>query len=138
MAQPPTRETVRVPASTANLGPGFDCLGLALDITDDVTVAFAGAPPSPAGSPAEAAHRDLIALAAARVYIATGQEAPPLDVAVRHGIPIGKGMGSSAAAICRRSSPRTRSGARATPSRAPAPISPRSRRAPTWWATTSW
>ena len=30
--------TVRVPASTSNLGPGFDCLGLALRIYNDVTV----------------------------------------------------------------------------------------------------
>ena len=31
--------TVRVPASTSNLGPGFDCLGIALRIYNDVTVA---------------------------------------------------------------------------------------------------
>src|SRR5437899_9158046 len=30
--------TVRVPASTSNLGPGFDCLGVALRIYNDVTV----------------------------------------------------------------------------------------------------
>ncbi|MGZ4523626.1 MAG: homoserine kinase, partial [Mycobacteriaceae bacterium] len=30
--------TVRVPASSANLGPGFDSLGLALDLWDEVTV----------------------------------------------------------------------------------------------------
>ncbi|MGH3941205.1 MAG: homoserine kinase [Pseudonocardiaceae bacterium] len=37
----PTRVTVRVPASTANLGPGFDALGLALALYDDVVVALA-------------------------------------------------------------------------------------------------
>ena len=31
--------TVRVPASTSNLGPGFDCLGVALRIYNSVTVA---------------------------------------------------------------------------------------------------
>ena len=30
--------TVRVPASTSNLGPGFDCLGIALQLYNDVTV----------------------------------------------------------------------------------------------------
>ncbi|MGH3932745.1 MAG: homoserine kinase [Pseudonocardiaceae bacterium] len=37
----PNRVTVRVPASTANLGPGFDALGLALALYDDVVVALA-------------------------------------------------------------------------------------------------
>jgi homoserine kinase len=30
--------TVRVPATSANLGPGFDCFGLALDLCNEVTV----------------------------------------------------------------------------------------------------
>jgi len=34
----PNAATVRVSATTANLGPGFDCLGFALDITDTVTL----------------------------------------------------------------------------------------------------
>lgn len=33
---------IRVPASTANLGPGFDCLGLCLDIWNDIVFEFAG------------------------------------------------------------------------------------------------
>jgi homoserine kinase len=36
--------TVRVPASTSNLGPGFDCLGVALRIYNDVTVRLGGSP----------------------------------------------------------------------------------------------
>ena len=36
----PTSVTVRVPATSANLGPGFDSLGLALALTQDVTVAL--------------------------------------------------------------------------------------------------
>lgn len=39
--------TVRVPASTSNLGPGFDCLGLALRIYNDVTVRGGRAQPLP-------------------------------------------------------------------------------------------
>ena len=34
--------TVSVPATTANLGPGFDCLGLALDLRNDITLAATG------------------------------------------------------------------------------------------------
>ena len=34
----PNRVTVRVPATSANLGAGFDCLGLALDLWSAVTV----------------------------------------------------------------------------------------------------
>ena len=34
--------TVRVPATSANLGPGFDCLGLALDLWNETTFAEEG------------------------------------------------------------------------------------------------
>ncbi|MBX6751815.1 MAG: hypothetical protein IRY85_19520, partial [Micromonosporaceae bacterium] len=34
--------TVVVPATSANLGPGFDCLGVALDLTDEVTAEVTG------------------------------------------------------------------------------------------------
>jgi homoserine kinase len=36
----PSRITIRVPATSANLGPGFDCLGMALRLTADVTLAL--------------------------------------------------------------------------------------------------
>ena len=38
------RLTVRVPATSANLGPGFDCFGLALDLCNEVTVDTDAAP----------------------------------------------------------------------------------------------
>ena len=44
----PNRVTLRAPATTANLGPGFDCLGMALDIFDTVTLEL-GEPETPAG-----------------------------------------------------------------------------------------
>ena len=34
----PTRVRIRVPGSTANLGPGFDCLGMALGLYDEIDV----------------------------------------------------------------------------------------------------
>ena len=39
--------TVRVPATSANLGPGFDCLGIALQLFNDVTLATVGADGAP-------------------------------------------------------------------------------------------
>ena len=43
MAEPPVGSaTVRAPATSANLGPGFDAFGLALDLHDEVTVAVDG------------------------------------------------------------------------------------------------
>jgi homoserine kinase len=90
---PPTRVTVRVPATSANLGPGFDALGLALDLTGDVTVALSGHPASPAHGPAE-----RLALAAARaVYERAGRPvSDDLHVAYRGDIPVGRGLGASA------------------------------------------
>ena len=48
---PPQRATVRVPATSANLGPGFDCLGMALDLWAEVTVEARPEPLPPAAEP---------------------------------------------------------------------------------------
>lgn len=100
-----TAVTVRVPASTANLGPGFDCLGLALALWNEVTfsrtgegirveVSGLGAGELPAGED------NLIARGALRVFARCG-EAPPQGLAIRceSRIPPCSGMGSSAAAV---------------------------------------
>jgi len=94
---------LRVPGSTSNLGPGFDALGLALQVYLDVDVVgvaddgagrlhfdFAGG--APAGENAIAV---AIADEAARRRVTL----PSLDLAVRSTIPIQAGLGSSAAAI---------------------------------------
>ena len=39
-----TSVTLRVPASSANLGPGFDCVGLALGVWDECTVTVTAEP----------------------------------------------------------------------------------------------
>jgi len=85
--------TVRVPATSANLGSGFDSLGLALAITDDVTVT-AGHQTEPAGPVAR------LAIDAARAaFRLARREAPPELAATSTGaIPIGRGLGASAAA----------------------------------------
>lgn len=93
----PNRVTLRAPATTANLGPGFDCLGMALDIFDTVTLEL-GEPETPADD-LQGQHRALILLAAGKLHEAIGKPMPGLRVACDHTIPVGRGMGSSAAAI---------------------------------------
>jgi homoserine kinase len=103
----PTAGTVnvRVPATTANLGPGFDCLGLALSLWntatftlagDELTVMIAG---EGAGSlPHDASN--LVARAARRLYEHAGAAAPRgLQIACDVGIPLASGLGSSASAV---------------------------------------
>lgn len=98
---PPTRVTVRVPATTANLGPGFDCLGLALDFFDTVTLSVvpSGGFAPPDGEGSDSGHRALILLAARSLYEHAGLVTPPLAAAREAAIPVSRGLGSSAAAI---------------------------------------
>jgi len=100
--------TARTPASSANLGPGFDSLGLALALYDEVTV-VAGAPGSrpdvevsvsgegaglvPLGADHLVVRSLLVGLAHA------GVPRPALQLQCRNAIPHGRGLGSSAAAI---------------------------------------
>jgi homoserine kinase len=89
---PPSSATVRVPATSANLGPGFDCLGLALDIWCTVTIAT-GPPRSdhPLARMAENAARALFA--AAEMEYPTGYSS-----SYEGSIPIARGLGASAVA----------------------------------------
>ena len=97
--------TVRVPATTANLGPGFDTLGLALSLYDELTVT---ALPEPGleviveGVGADDVPRDasnLVVSSIAYVYNAVGQPLPGLRLHAINGIPHGRGLGSSGAAV---------------------------------------
>jgi homoserine kinase len=96
---------VVVPATSANLGPGFDSLGLALAlhdhlvamVTDDpgvlVTVEGEGAGALPTDE------RHLVARAMVAAWEAMGLTPPGVVVRCRNAIPQGRGLGSSAAAI---------------------------------------
>ncbi|HEX3549352.1 MAG TPA: homoserine kinase [Candidatus Elarobacter sp.] len=92
--------TVSAPASSANLGAGFDAVALALEMRMSARVAVLRAGETAtwtASGPHAPTHeglRDCIETGIAR--IAPG--APPLDVHVRNAIPLGAGLGSSAAA----------------------------------------
>ncbi|MHB1740749.1 MAG: homoserine kinase [Actinomycetes bacterium] len=95
---------VRVPASSANLGSGFDALGLALGIHDDVLlrVADEGLHVDVAGEGAGEVSRGIDHLVVRAAYAAfdrMGGRPHGLDVVCANRIPQGRGLGSSAAAI---------------------------------------
>jgi homoserine kinase len=92
--------SVHVPGSSANLGPGFDCLGLALDLwlRVDVTPRADGAVRD-AGSPDLLGGSNLVIEAMRNVAERRGFTLPGCEVAVSSAIPVARGLGSSAAAI---------------------------------------
>ena len=96
--------TVQVPATSANLGPGFDSLGLALSLYDtvqarvlpsgvDVTVTGIGA------AAADLAEDHLVIRAMRAAFAAIGAQPPGIAIFCRNEVPQGFGLGSSAAAI---------------------------------------
>jgi len=96
---------VRVPASSANLGPGFDAFGLALTLYDDVVAQVsddAGIRVDVHGEGADAVprdHRHLVAKAMLRGFDALGGRPRGVDLVCANRIPHGRGLGSSAGAI---------------------------------------
>jgi homoserine kinase len=98
------RATVRVPATSANLGPGFDSLGLALTIHDVVTLALAPAGlevtvegEGAAGVPLTEEH--LVVRAVRAGFDHAGVPQPGIRLHCANTIPHGRGLGSSAAAV---------------------------------------
>jgi homoserine kinase len=95
--------TLRVPASSANLGPGFDALGLALGIY--LECRFRESPQlviRVSGRDAAAISTDednLIWQTALAVARDVRESLPPVELEIDNQIPIGKGLGSSAAAL---------------------------------------
>lgn len=103
---PPGRSvTVQVPATTANLGPGFDTLGLALSVYDVLTVTASAEPgvrvlvQGVGAGEVPTDERNLVAAAILRVFAEAGEEPPGLDLIARNTIPHGRGLGSSGAAV---------------------------------------
>ena len=97
--------TVQVPATTANLGPGFDTLGLALAHHDHLEVSVRDEP----GVAVEVHgvgegvvptdETNLVVRAIIHTFAAYGQVLPGLNLVAHNEIPHGRGMGSSGAAI---------------------------------------
>ncbi|GAA2957313.1 MULTISPECIES: homoserine kinase [Microbacterium] len=96
---------VRVPATSANLGPGFDTLGLALSIYDDLVVTSLAEPGldiQAEGEGADEIPRDetnLLVRAMAYAFEAVDRPMPGLRLRARNTIPHGRGLGSSGAAV---------------------------------------
>jgi homoserine kinase len=95
--------TLTVPATTANLGPGFDCLGMALGMYNKVTLTEAdqGVAVSIEGEGCDrlpANENNLVAQAAEVVFQRVGRRPAGLRIYQYNHIPIGSGLGSSAAA----------------------------------------
>ncbi|MPZ62269.1 MAG: homoserine kinase [Propionibacteriales bacterium] len=95
---------VRVPATSANLGPGFDSFGLSLGWYDEVTVTVvdAGLEVKVTGEGADAVPRDESHLVVSSLRAGLrlwGGEPPGLRLACRNRIPHSRGLGSSASAI---------------------------------------
>jgi homoserine kinase len=96
---------VKVPATTANLGPGFDTLGLALSLYDELTVTVRDEPGvfvEVIGVGAGVVPTDetnLVVTAIAHTFAAYDIEMPGLNLVARNSIAHGRGMGSSGAAI---------------------------------------
>jgi homoserine kinase len=97
------RVTVRVPATVANLGPGFDCLALAVDWMNEFTAdTKAPAGVSVEGEGAEDVPRDgtnLVWRAAGRFAAEVGRPLPAFALTCRNRIPLQRGLGSSASAV---------------------------------------
>ena len=95
---------VRAPATSANLGPGFDSLGLALALYDEVEAQVTGAGLAVAVSgegaeTAEAGERHLVVRAMRAAFGAMGGQPPGIALRCVNVIPHGRGLGSSAAAV---------------------------------------
>jgi homoserine kinase len=96
---------VKVPATTANLGPGFDTLGLALSLYDELEFTARSKPVATVHvegvgvGEVPTDETSLVIRAAKHTFETYGYEMPGLDVVARNGIPHGRGLGSSGAAI---------------------------------------
>jgi len=99
--------SVTVPATSANLGPGFDCLGLALDLRDELSAEILDGPGERvdievvgegAGEvPGDRTH--LVVRAIDATFARAGLDAPAVRLRCRNRIPHSRGLGSSSAAI---------------------------------------
>lgn len=91
---------VKVPATSANLGVGFDCMGLALDWQGVFTFCFDGPEFMISGCPKAYQNKDnLVYHAFARTLMALGKRVPVVQIHIDTPIPVARGLGSSASCI---------------------------------------
>lgn len=87
---------LRVPATSANLGPGFDAFGIALELYNDFIIREKGGRAFPSGF-SLLPSRNLAATAAAYLAEKVNQPLPEIEIGIRARIPRARGLGSSAA-----------------------------------------
>ena len=94
------RVTIRVPATTANLGPGFDAFGCALSLYTDVTFEETEAGLEITGCPEEFTGPDNLAYVSYCAALATmSEELRGIKIHIEADIPVCRGLGSSAALL---------------------------------------
>ena len=99
-----TTATIRVPATTANLGSGFDCIGAALSLYNEFTFTATGSPDliiTVSGLEADRVHTDatnLAYLAFLKLYAQIDRTPPGVRIEIELGVPLARGLGSSATA----------------------------------------
>ena len=94
------RLTVKVPATTANMGPGFDCLGMALDIWNSVRVEVGSSGFAIRGEgrqELDAGRSNLVYRCFCLPFVESGRQVPEVGIICENEIPLGKGLGSSSA-----------------------------------------
>ncbi len=98
----PAQVQVQVPATSANLGPGFDSIGLALGLYDELTLCASATPGLriTAYGDAPTDETNLVVRAARAAFAAVGEQPAGLELSYTARIPHSRGLGSSAAAIC--------------------------------------
>src|SRR5262245_54949974 len=95
--------TIKVPATSANLGPGFDALGLALDLWNETMIApakdFAVKINGEGANRLSSGKNNLIVRVAQRLAERVGKSLTPFHAECNNLIPLSSGIGSSAATI---------------------------------------
>lgn len=100
-----TTATIRVPATTANLGAGFDCIGAALSLYNEFTLTAIDAPDlviAVRGLEAARVNTDATNLAYQaflKLYRQIDRLPPVIQLEIKLGVPLARGLGSSATAI---------------------------------------
>ena len=97
--------TVKVPATTANLGPGFDCIGVALKLynefkftildTDELIIKVSGLE----APKLQTDENNLLYQAFVKLYQYIQQTPPGVKIEIKLVVPLARGLGSSATAI---------------------------------------
>ncbi len=98
---------VTVPATTANLGPGFDCIGVALTLYNQFNFTTAVNATTPLTIKVKGAEADrvdtnadnLVYKTFLKLYQHLGMTPPPVEIEILLGVPLARGLGSSATAI---------------------------------------